>query len=98
MAEKKYPEGLWANPPHERAPDFIVCTISISKERFAKWLDLQAADAKGYIKLDVKKSREGDKYNVEINTYRSTARAENRDADRQNERRGFADLEDDIPF
>ena len=100
MAEKKFPEGLWVNPPHERAPDFIVCNISISKERFAKWLDQQAADEKGYIKLDVKKSREGDTYNVEINTWQPTARAESRGGDRQQERArgGFEDLEDEPPF
>lgn len=69
MSEKKFIKGLWFNLPHEKAPDFVKGSISISKDNFLEWLDAQETNEKGYIKIDLKVSRNGKAY-AELNTYR----------------------------
>lgn len=70
MTDKKFIKGLWFNLPHEKAPDFIKGNISISKDSFMEWLKAEKPNEKGYIKIDLKVSRENKPY-AEINTYKS---------------------------
>ena len=100
MSKKVFAEGLWFYPPHERAPDFVKGKLSISADRFVKWLRVQPLDDKGFIKLDITESRESGKYSIAVDDWKPTARAESRGGDRQQERArgGFEDLEGDIPF
>ena len=67
-SEKVFADGIFFNDPHEKAPEFIIGSISFSKARFLTWLDNQAPDEKDYVKLDVKRSKEGKIY-CELNTY-----------------------------
>jgi len=62
--EKKsvvFAEGIYFDKPGEKTPDFIKGKISIDLERFYKWAK-ENINAKGYIRLDLKKSKEGKLY------------------------------------
>lgn len=54
--------------PHEKAPDFIKLNLSINKEQFTKWLAEQQTNEKGYVKIDLKKSKNGNLY-LALNDY-----------------------------
>ena len=72
MSEKKiFPDGVYFNLPHEKAPDFVIGKLSIQKDRFMKWLETQEVTEKGYIKFDVKTAREEGKANVELDTWKA---------------------------
>lgn len=60
--DKKYVEGLFANRPHEKAPDFVKASLSIQVERFIEWLSEQETSEKGYVKIDILEGREGAYY------------------------------------
>ena len=66
--EKKFIQGLWFNLPHEKAPDFVKGSVSLSKESFLKWLQEEVPNEKGYIKIDLKVSKQGKAY-AEVNDY-----------------------------
>ena len=69
--EKEYVDGLFYNFPHENAPEFVLASLSIQRDKFVQWLNDKEVSDKGYIKIDVKKSREGKPY-CELNTYKGT--------------------------
>lgn len=39
MTEKVFAEGMWFNPPSERAPDFVVGNISFDTRQLIPWLE-----------------------------------------------------------
>ena len=91
-----YAQGLYFNEPHERAPDFVLGSISVKPGEFANWMkeNSEAKDAKGYLRLDVKKSKNGKVY-VALSTWKPDAsKAETR----RNEARSEPDFDDSIPF
>ena len=67
--DNKYTDGFFYNEPRQGAPEFIIASISFSKARFLTWLDNQAEDEKGYVKIDVKRGKEGKIYR-ELNTWK----------------------------
>jgi len=60
--DKQYISGLYANAPHEKAPDFVKASLSIQVERFIEWLSEQETSEKGYVKIDILEGREGTYY------------------------------------
>lgn len=56
--------------PREGAPDFVKGGISVKVEEFIKFL--KAHDNKGWVNLDLKKSKTGTLY-LELNTYKKEA-------------------------
>ena len=54
--EKFYAKGLFAKR-NEKAPEFVVCSLSIKKDDFIQFLRENTND-KGYVNLQVLKSRE----------------------------------------
>jgi hypothetical protein len=68
-----FPEGISAFKPHEKAPEFVKADISVDAVKFQEWLQThpEARDAKGYVRLTLKASREG-KYYLAVNTYTHT--------------------------
>ena len=68
--EKIYTKGLFVNTPREGAPDFVMGSLSITKD-FAKWIaeNQQLFNEKGYLKLELKKGKEEGKGYAEVNTY-----------------------------
>ncbi len=56
-----FPQGIWLNSPPENAPDFVLGKIDINPDEFCKWLK-ENEDAKGKVRLDVLKSKQGKTY------------------------------------
>jgi len=65
---KRFPTGMYFNPPREGAPEFVRGSISIKKAEVLEWLNQEQSNDKGYVNLDVLKSREGKLY-LAINDY-----------------------------
>ena len=60
-----FPKGLFANKPHENAPEFIKCSININRDEFITWLRDQGEK----VTLDVKESKDG-KWYASVNEYK----------------------------
>ena len=56
MEEKKYAKGLFAKR-NEKAPEFVVCNISIKADEFDKFVK-ENTNEKGYVNLQVLKSKD----------------------------------------
>jgi hypothetical protein len=63
MNEAKYLNGLIAKPPHEKAPDFVKCKLSIKRAELmqslhdmdGEWINLVVKESKGgkwYAQID----------------------------------------------
>ena len=71
MEEKKFAKGLFAKR-NEKAPDFVVCYLSFKSNEFIQFLKENTND-KGYVNLQVLKSREkGTMYSV-LDTFEPNA-------------------------
>lgn len=77
MADIEFAQGLYFNLPHERAPDFVLGGLAINPQKFIRWLEEQQPDDKGYVKLTVKRGREGKPY-IALDTYKREEKQENR--------------------
>ena len=62
MIDIKFADGIYFNEPHERAPDFVLGSLSIKPEEFLIWLSQQAVNEKGYVRLKVNRSKNGKVY------------------------------------
>ena len=51
MSDIIFVDGLMIKPPHEKAPDFVKCAISIKREALITWLRTQTDE---WINIDVK--------------------------------------------
>lgn len=71
IPQRIFTEGIFFNQARQGAPAHILGSLSISKDRFQDWLFNQETDEKGYVKLDVKLSKEGKPY-LEKNTWTPT--------------------------
>lgn len=99
MADVKFIDGMFVNPPHEKAPDFVKAGISFRREQFIEWLNQQEPNEKGYIRIQVKESREG-KYYAALDDYKPTSK---QDSHNQAKADGYAPpkaefVDSDIPF
>ena len=66
MSEKQFVDGLIVKPPHEKAPDFVKCSISIKRKDLGNWLRGKSDD---WINLDVKVAKSG-KWYAEVNDWK----------------------------
>lgn len=66
MNDKKFVDGLMVKEPHEKAPDFVKCSISIKRKDLGNWLRAQSDD---WINLDVKAAKSG-KWYAEVNDWK----------------------------
>ena len=95
-------DGLIVKPPHENAPDFVICKLSFKREELIEWLQGKDGD---WINADVKESK-GGKYYASVDNWKP-----NKDREQEPQRQepvarqpatqqapmdDFAD--DDIPF
>jgi len=72
--ETKFVDGLFYNEPREGAPDFVLASLSIDKIKFGEWLLQQEVDAKGYVKVDVLRSKAGKAY-LKLNDFKPKAQS-----------------------
>lgn len=93
----KFVTGLFVNPPHEKAPDFVKMSLSIKPAEFAEWLKAQEPSDKGYIRIQVKEGKSG-KWYAELDTWKPKG-GEPSDKPAKPERPAFVDDSlDDLPF
>lgn len=98
MSDKTFAEGIYFNPPHEKAPEYVLGSISIRPNAFISWLEKQPENAKGYVKLSIKRSAKTGKEYMELDTWEPASRGE---GPRQETRGGPSlpqDFDDNIPF
>ena len=55
--EEKFIKGLFTNR-RENAPDFLLASLSFKTEQFIEWLK-NHTNSKGYVNVDVLKSKDG---------------------------------------
>ena len=85
MSEKQFVDGLIVRPPHEKAPEFVKCSISIKRKDLGNWLRAQTDD---WINLDVKIGRSG-KWYAEVNKWKPN---------KETRPKAAPDMKGDIPF
>ena len=69
--DREFASGLYFNKKRDNAPDFVLGSISIDKEKFLPWLDQKQIDGK-YLNLDVLMGKE--KPYICVNTFVPTKR------------------------
>lgn len=66
MSDIKFVDGLMVKPPHEKAPDFVKCAISIKREELVGWLQKQEGE---WVNLDIKVGKTG-KWYASVNDWK----------------------------
>lgn len=80
--EKIYPDGLYAHPPRDGAPDFVKGKISIHRDRLGAFLSTWPDE---WVNLDVKEGREG-KWYAQVNAWKPEGDAPKKKGEWKNEK------------
>jgi len=64
--ENNFIDGLYVKAPHEKAPDFVKCGISIKRADLGNWLRGKSDE---WINIQVKESQ-GGKWYAEVDTWK----------------------------
>ena len=59
MSDVEFVDGLIVKKPHQNAPDFIKCKLSIRREELLEWLQKKQSE---WINIDIKESQKGSWY------------------------------------
>ena len=70
--EIEFVNGLIVKAPHQNAPDFVKCAISIKVADLSEWL---AGREEDWVNIDVKESK-GGKWYAAVSTFKPKAREE----------------------
>lgn len=64
-------DGMYSNEVSEKAPEWLLGSISVQPEKLAMWLQANLAlkNEKGYINLTVKRSKAGKRF-ISVDTYK----------------------------
>jgi hypothetical protein len=73
MSETNFPAGLFYNEPSEKAPDFVLSSMSIRPDVFIEWLKEQKTNEQGYVRLQALRSKKTGKPYVTLDTYQKTS-------------------------
>lgn len=96
--EIEFVPGLFVKPPHERAPDFVMASVSIKREELASWLQGKSDE---WINIDVKESR-GGKWYASVSNFKpregAAPKPKSEPPKPASQAGGFNDFEDDIHF
>lgn len=95
MSDPIFPEGIFVSLPHEKAPEWIKLTLGIKVEETIPFLQKHAND-RGYVNLDLKKSKEGKLY-LQLNDYKKGGQKPSIDENDINAKLQNAREDDDIP-
>ena len=102
MEEKKYAKGLFVKR-NEKAPEFVICSLSVKTDDFTQFLK-ENTNEKGYVNLQVLKSKDKGTLYAEIDTFEpkvNTASTEAKKAVKTQENDPFQNgnsSEDFLPF
>lgn len=70
--------GLYYNEPRQGAPDYVLGSLSVHRERFIAWINRHEIDEKGYIKIDVLRAKSSGKVYCKINDWKPGNQASTR--------------------
>lgn len=90
MTDKQFVNGLIVKPPHENAPDFVKCKLSIKRAELAQWLTTMPDE---WINLQVKVGKSG-KWYAEVDTWKP----QGQDSPQTTQPQTTDAFDDDIPF
>lgn len=93
MSGKVFVKGLWIEAPHEKAPDFVLHDISIKCADLYDFMQSHKND-KGYVNIQVLRSREGKPYAV-LNDWKPESQ---KDSSEYKKPESSDEFEEDIPF
>lgn len=103
MSDKIWAEGFYFQR-NENAPDFVIGRVGIDVQRFINWLERQPVSDRGYLNIQITRSKDGTKYSAALDTWkpngekpRQSSAAAYRDA-KDGTRRATVDFDDSIPF
>lgn len=65
---KEFVKGLFAKM-NEKAPEFVICNLSFKVEDFEEWAKANANE-KGYVNIDILKSRDAGKLYAQLNDFK----------------------------
>lgn len=92
MSDIEFVDGLIVKKPHENAPDFVKCSISIKRADLGNWLRGKQDE---WINVDVKESKNG-KWYAAVNDFKPEQQAPAQQA--KTPAQELDDLDDSIPF
>jgi len=67
--ETVFANGMFFNTPSDKAPDWVVGSVSFSQIQFLEWLQQQKPNAKGYVRTQVLLSPKTGKPYCSLDTY-----------------------------
>ncbi len=95
MSDIEFVDGLIIKKPHDNAPDFVKCAISIKRSELISWLTTKTDD---WINLDVKESKNGKWYAAVNNFKPSKQDVTAQQSQPAQPQEVDPDFDDDIPF
>lgn len=93
MSDIEFVDGLIVKAPHENAPDFVKCKISIKRKDLGNWLRKKEGD---WINVDVKVSKDG-KWYAAVDTWVPKAKGDQTQSESDKPQIGD-EFDDTIPF
>lgn len=97
MSDKKeieFVDGLIAKKPHENAPGFVVCNLSIKRKDLGNWLRNKTDD---WINVDIKISKSG-KYYAAVDSWKPNQGQMDELKQAAQGTPQVPDFDDDLPF
>ena len=91
--EKEFVDGLIVKAPHEKAPNFVKCNISIKRKDLGNWLRGKDDD---WINIQVKEGKTSGKWYAEVDTWKPNK--EKQEAKQSAPADDFDSDMDSIPF
>lgn len=92
MADPQFVNGLMIKKPHDNAPDFVKCAISIKRKDLGNWLREKDDE---WINIQVKESK-GGKWYAEVDTWKPNKEDAPKTIAEQKKEGSFDDS--DLPF
>lgn len=94
MSDIVFPDGLIVKAPHQNAPDFVKCNISLKVNSLIDWLGDQEGD---WVNLQVKESKDG-KWYAAVDTWKPEEGYSKKKFSPKEKRAQPEDFVDDLPF
>lgn len=99
MKDQELPSGIFAKR-HEKAPEFVICSLSIRKKQFIEYMQSMGGD--DWLNLQVLRSKQGKIY-VKVDTWEpDPAKTHQQGVEQVKQDTGLDDPgfqpDDDIPF
>lgn len=68
-----FTKGLFIKMPNDKAPDFILLDMSVKPHEFFQWCQ-DHVDTKGWVNLQIKRSKDGSKIYGQLNSWKPTVK------------------------